>query len=199
MSEEMIDMRDTVEIKSDQLNAEDLLSGPITITITGVKKLSDKQQPIAISFDGDKGKPWKPCKGMRVLLMAKWGINAALYKGRKVTIYNDPSVKWAGEPYGGIRVSHMDNVDGDFIFPLTISKGKKIMHKVGKLETKTVEKNEITADEMELLENEISKSETMADLATVAAKIKKGNYIEAISKKLGVLYANKRDEIRGAE
>jgi hypothetical protein len=51
----MLDISDTVVPKSDQLNADDLICGPRTITITGIKKVSDTKQPVVISFDGDNG------------------------------------------------------------------------------------------------------------------------------------------------
>lgn len=60
----MIDLTATIKPKSDQLNADDLIAGPKTITVTGVKLVAE-DQPVAISFHGDDGKPYKPCKSMR--------------------------------------------------------------------------------------------------------------------------------------
>ena len=56
----MIDMRPTVIPKSDQLNADSLIGGPITIKVTKVSLLAEADQPIAISYEGDGGKPYKP-------------------------------------------------------------------------------------------------------------------------------------------
>jgi len=66
------DFAKTIEAKSDQLNSDDLIAGPITVTITDVKiNLNTDQQPVSISFTGDNGKPWKPSKSMRRALMLK--------------------------------------------------------------------------------------------------------------------------------
>ena len=62
----MTDVGMTIAPKSDQLNADDLINGPMTITITAVKaRPGSSEQPIQISFDGDGGKPYLPCKSMR--------------------------------------------------------------------------------------------------------------------------------------
>ena len=73
----MMDISDTIIAKSDQLNASDLIGGPITVTITGVKRFDSAEQPIAISYEGDNGKPFKPCKSVRRLLVGMWGMNFA--------------------------------------------------------------------------------------------------------------------------
>lgn len=64
----MMDISDTIIARSDQLNAADLIGGPVTVTITKVSK-GDGEQPVSISYDGDKGKPFKPCKSVRRLLV----------------------------------------------------------------------------------------------------------------------------------
>jgi hypothetical protein len=61
--ETMMRLRDTITPKSDQLNADDMITGPITVTITGVRR-GDKDQPVVIDIDGGY-QPYKPCKSMR--------------------------------------------------------------------------------------------------------------------------------------
>ncbi|MBK8200630.1 MAG: hypothetical protein IPK75_20025 [Acidobacteria bacterium] len=82
--------------KSDQLNADDLLSGPRTITITKVSGTGAADQPVAVHFEGDDGKPYKPCKSMRRVMIAGWGVDAAQYVGRSMTLYCDPKVVFGG-------------------------------------------------------------------------------------------------------
>lgn len=123
----MMDISDTIIAKSDQLNASDLIGGPITVTITGVKRFDSAEQPIAISYEGDGGKPFKPCKSVRRLLVGMWGKDATKYVGRRLTLYRDPSVKWAGKEEGGIRVSHASHIDGDFKMALRASKAVSAM------------------------------------------------------------------------
>lgn len=118
----MTDMRDVIVPKSDQLNSDDLISGPRTITISGVAIRPGTEQPVAISFDGDGGKPWKPCKSMSRVLVAMWGPDAKAYAGRSLTLYRDPDVTWAGMKVGGIRISHMSNIERDHTMALTVTK-----------------------------------------------------------------------------
>ena len=58
---DVIDMSRFIEAKSDQLNADDLIGAPRTITITRVTG-NDGDQPVSIFYEGDGGKPFKPCK-----------------------------------------------------------------------------------------------------------------------------------------
>ena len=107
----MVDMSQFVAAKTDQLGAEDLLTEPRTITITRVTGSESNEQPVNIYFRGDGGKPWRPCKTARRLLLRVWGRNAAEYVGRSLTIYRDDTVKFGGLQVGGIRISHMSHID----------------------------------------------------------------------------------------
>lgn len=118
----MIDLRQTIVPKSDQLNADDLLGGPMTIRVTKVSLCAEPDQPIAINFEGDKGKPYKPCKSMRRVLVTLWGPDGAQYAGRAMTLYCDPKVKFGGVEVGGIRISHMSGIDKPMTVALTVTK-----------------------------------------------------------------------------
>lgn len=119
------DMSAVIQPRSDQLNADSLLSGPRTITIREVSVSPNTEQPVSIFYEGDDGKPWKPCKSMSRLLVAAWGADAKQYAGRSATLYCDPKVKWGGMEVGGIRVSHLSHIDTDLVLALTLTKGKK--------------------------------------------------------------------------
>lgn len=121
----MNDMTKVIEPRSDQINADDLLVGPMTITIREVSIRPGTEQPVSISFEGDHGKPWKPCKSMCRVLVAAWGPDAKVYVGRSVTLYCDPKVKWGGMDVGGIRVSHLSHIERETVMALTSTKGKK--------------------------------------------------------------------------
>jgi hypothetical protein len=109
--------------KSDQLNAEDLLSGPITVTVQDVRQGS-AEQPIAIVIDGGR-QPYKPCKTMRKVLVYCWGDQAANWIGKRMTLYADPEVKWAGVAVGGIRISHLSGIESKVVLMLSETKGKR--------------------------------------------------------------------------
>lgn len=117
-----IDVSKTIAPKSDQLNADDLLGGARTIKITKITKAESPEQPINIFFDGDEGKPYKPCKSMRRVLVQVWGKDGQEYVGRSLTIYRDNSVRFGGVDVGGIRISHMSHIDKPVTLALTASK-----------------------------------------------------------------------------
>ena len=121
----MDDMKSTIIPKSDQLNADDLISGPMTITITSVTIRPGGEQPISIAFDGDQGKPYKPCKSMCRVMVTAWGPDSKKYAGRSMTLYRDAAVKWGGMEVGGIRVSHMSNIESALTMALTVTRANK--------------------------------------------------------------------------
>ena len=119
---DVIDMRDTIIPKSNQLNADDLIGGAITVTISAVARASTAEQPIAVSYQGDNGKPYFPCKMMRRVMVTAWGVDAAEYVGRSMTLFRDPKVLWGGVQVGGIRISHLSHIDGPLVLALAESK-----------------------------------------------------------------------------
>lgn len=121
----MNDMRSVIVPKSDQLNADELIGGPITVTIREVTIRPGTEQPVSIHFENDNGKPYKPCKSMARVMVQCWGPDASQYTGRSMTLYRDPGVKWGGMAVGGIRISHMTDIKGAQTMALTETKGSK--------------------------------------------------------------------------
>jgi len=128
-----MDMSAFVMPKSDQLNADDLISGPRTVTITKVAGTSNAEQPVAVFFEGDNNRPYKPGKSMRRVMIAAWGRDAAQYAGRSMTLYCDPTVVFGGIQVGGIRISHMSHIDRDLTLLLTTTKSKRKPFEVKRL------------------------------------------------------------------
>lgn len=124
-----MDISNTLAAKSNQLNTDDLIGGPLTITITRVSAGSP-EQPVAIGYEGDEGKPWYPCKSMRRVLVAAWGADASRYVGRRVTLFRDPEVMYGGIKVGGIRLSHLSNLDGPLSIALTVTRQKRAPYRV---------------------------------------------------------------------
>ena len=133
------DLRWTIVPKSDQLNAEQLLGGPITITVTGVEVHDSAEQPISIRYENDDGRPYKPAKTMRKVLIFAWGSDGASWRGKSMTLYNDPSVRFGGTAVGGIRISHMSDIAKQIDISLTATKGKKALHTIEPLVVVTLE------------------------------------------------------------
>ena len=73
MSNDVTNLRDTILAKSDQLNADDIIGTGITITVTAVKRGDSAEQPVVIHYKGDNGRPYKPCKTMRRVLISRMG------------------------------------------------------------------------------------------------------------------------------
>ena len=117
-----MDISHTIVAKSDQLNADDLISGPITVQIERVTQ-GKKDQPVVIHISGGH-QPWRPCKTMRRILVACWGTDARQWVGQWVRLYRDPVVKWAGEEVGGIRMDGA-TIPKPISIALQVSRGVK--------------------------------------------------------------------------
>ncbi len=129
-----MDMQPTIQPKSDQINSDDLISGPRTVRITKVSaNEATPEQPVNVFFDGDGGKPFRPCKSMRRVMVAAWGPDASAYVGRSMTLYRDQNVKFGGMAVGGIRVSHMSHLERDLTIALTETRAKRAPYTVRKL------------------------------------------------------------------
>jgi hypothetical protein len=143
----MNDISETVAPKSDQLNSDDLIAGPITIKITKVTiNLAAPDQPCSLFFYGDNNKPFKPCKSMRRVLINTWGPRSSEYVGRSMTLYRDPTVKFGGFEVGGIRISHMTNIDKPVMMALTASRASRKPFTVHPLKIETA-KPAVTPDQ----------------------------------------------------
>ena len=125
----MNDMSAVIVPKSDQINADTLLAGPMTVTVKEVRIQGGQEQPVTILLE-ETNLVYRPCKSMSRVLVQGWGPDAKQYAGRGMTLYRDPSVKWAGMEVGGIRISHMSHIDGPQLMMLTATKGNRKPHKV---------------------------------------------------------------------
>lgn len=137
----MTSLLPTIAAKSDQLNAEDLIGGPQTIRVTCVNVSDSSDQPVSISFEGDQGKPFKPCKTVRRLLVRVWGDDSSLYSGRSMSLYLDPEVKYGGMKVGGIRVSHVSHIEAPQSFFLTETRGRKRQITVKPIDAEIVQRD----------------------------------------------------------
>lgn len=120
-----MDLTDTIVPKSDQLNAEDLLAGPRTFTVKEVRRGGSSEQPVDIHLVEFPGRPFRPSKTVRRILVAAWGKEGDDYAGRRMTLYRDPDVKFGGQDVGGIRVSHLSNLPKPLTLALAVTKGKR--------------------------------------------------------------------------
>lgn len=124
-----LDMSPFIKAKSDQLNADDLVGGEITVQIREVRRTGSAEQPIAIVIDGGH-MPVKPSKTMLRVLCAAWGTDGSKWSGRWMRLYRDSSVKWAGAAVGGIRVRALSHIAEPMTLSLAEAKGKKKVERV---------------------------------------------------------------------
>ena len=145
-----VDLSKTIESKSDQLNAADLTGAPRTVVVRGVRGLDDPEQPIAVDYQGDNDKPYKPCKTMRRLLMACWGMKGQDYVGRSMTLWCDPTVTYQGGiAVGGVRISALSHIDEDMSINLRVSKMVMKAHPVKRLAPAETDKPTADTDKPE--------------------------------------------------
>lgn len=125
----MADISNTLLTKSDQLNADDLVGGPITVQITHAS-VAGSEQPVALSISGGF-QPWKPCKTMRRVMALAWTPETDHWVGQWVTLYREPNVKFGSDVVGGIRIAAMSGIPKRIEVNLAASKGgKKSLHKI---------------------------------------------------------------------
>lgn len=126
-----MDLATAIVAKSDQLNADDLISGPRTFTVAEVRQ-GDADQPVSIFLAEWPGnRPFKPSKTVTRILVSAWGANTDDWPvNARMTLFRDATVKWAGQQVGGIRVSHLSHIDKPLKLALAESKGKKTLHTI---------------------------------------------------------------------
>jgi hypothetical protein len=124
-----MDLTQTIAPRSDQLNADDLISGPVTVTVESVTAGS-AEQPVDVHLVEYPGRAYRPSKSMRRVMVAAWGAEAAAYTGRRLTLYRDAEVTFGRDKVGGIKISHLSHIDKRLSIALTVTRGKRAPHVV---------------------------------------------------------------------
>ena len=124
-----MDLTAAIAPKSDQLNAEDLLTGERTFTIASVEPGS-AEQPVNVHLMEMPGRPWRPSKSMRRVMAYLWGPDTEPYASRRVTLYRDPEVTFGRDKVGGIKIAAMSHIDAPKSVSLTVTRGKRAAHTV---------------------------------------------------------------------
>lgn len=119
-----MDIAETTAPKSDQQNFDDYVGGPKTVTVAGVKA-GNAEQPVEVHLVEFPGRPFKPSKSMRRVLLGCWGADSSVYTGRQMTLYGDPEVRFGGQAVGGIRIAALSHLDKPVTIALTVTRGKR--------------------------------------------------------------------------
>lgn len=152
------DLRATIVPKSDQLNADQLIGGATTVIVSEVHTSDSAEQPVTINYEGDDGRPYKPCKTMRKVLILAWGHDGSAWVGKSMTLYNDPAVKFGGERVGGVRISHMSDIKRTIEVSLAATRGKKALHTIKVLQGAAPSRDS-AADAAKLLAVEVKRGD----------------------------------------
>ena len=118
-----MDLTDSIQARSDQINADDLVGGPITYTIREVVQGKAEQPFDFLLVETDRA--YRPSKTMRRVIVNAWGAETAQYAGRRLTLYREPSIKFGNVAVGGIRISHMSHIDKPRDVMLQVTRGKR--------------------------------------------------------------------------
>lgn len=174
----MFDISKTIEPRSDQQNYDDYVTGSKIVTIHAVTA-GTTEQPVNIELVEFPGRPYKPSKSMRRVLVAGWGTDAGAYAGRKLELSGNPDIKYAGVAVGGIEITGMSHIKAPLQISLTVSRGKKRRHIVKPLAIKTSVNDE-----------EIDRAQTVDELRALWGKAS-DTQKERISEKVQHLQAQK--------
>lgn len=121
----MSDISATTKTDSTQINADDLIGSPVTITVTRVVVDLDKDQPVDVHTAETPGKAYRPSKTMRRLLGEAWGNDSSQWVGRSMTLFRNPETKFGKEKWGGIEISAMSHLDKPLTVALIAGRGRK--------------------------------------------------------------------------
>jgi len=121
-----MDLTESIAPRSDQINSDDLMTGPVTVTITDVHP-GAAEQPVDFIVAEYPGRAYRPSKSMRRVIVAAWGPSSATYIGRSLTLYRDPTVTFGRDTVGGIKIAALSHIDKPLKLALTVTRGKRAM------------------------------------------------------------------------
>ena len=186
----MVDISKTLVAKSDQLNAGDLIGGGVTVTVDSVEVIRGKQ-PISI-FLREGYQPFKPCLSMRRVIAKLWGLETNSWVGRRLTLFCDPDVRWAGERAGGIRISNMDGIKAKAQIPLRESQHRVVTYTIEPLEAQQSKNNSANID---AIAKSMNACTDMAALEGIAKTIRDFNLQAQEKETLAAAYRQKRSAL----
>ena len=126
------DLNESVKTKSDQLNADDLIRGPMTGKIVRITKSGDPAQPFRFQLSCWHV-PWIPCKTERRVMIAMWGDDPRAWMGQTIRLKRDATVAFGRENVGGIRIEAASGIKGEVSLMLNKTKGAKARRTVVEL------------------------------------------------------------------
>lgn len=188
-----MDISTTTQPKSDQQNFDDYAGGPKVVTVTEVRA-GTSEQPIEVHLAEFPGRPYKPSKSMRRVLLAAWGNETDNYVGRRLKLAGDPTIRFGGTAVGGIKIEALSHLNKPLSIALTVTKGKRAPFTVQPLPDAPV-----PADQVSKAVTAVHGATSTVELDKIVAHARKlgidgaAELVAAIEQKRGEL--EKRDDI----
>jgi len=157
-----------IEAKSDQMNAVDLVSDMTFKIVRADYKPNDKQT-MHLHLEGHEGRPYKPSKGMMRGLWKAWGNDSDNWQDRMITLFCNPTVKWAGKEAGGIQISAISGIDKPLKFNLKLSRSQTVVHTFNVIEYGNAPKQFIFTH----WEHNINEAKTVDEIGVILSQAKK--------------------------
>src|SRR5699024_1986405 len=119
-----MDISNTIQPDSTQLNADDMIGQDVVITVREVTQ-GTSEQPVNIHSHEYPDRAYRPSKSMRRVIVTAWGPDASQYAGRSLQLFRNPEIRFGREKVGGIEIAAMSHIDKPVSVPLTVSRGKR--------------------------------------------------------------------------
>ena len=110
------DLAASIEARSEQIDADNLISGPVDVTIKAVTKGPSNEQPIQIVLQ-ETPLFYRPNKTFRRALIGCFGDDASNWIGMRLRLARDANVMFGGVKVGGTIVTHA-SIEAPVVFML---------------------------------------------------------------------------------
>ena len=188
-----MDMTQSIAPRSDQINADDLMAGPVTVTVKDVTE-GAAEQPFDFHLVEFPGRAYRPSKSMRRVIVMAWGAETAAYAGRRLTLFRNPDITFGREKVGGVEIAAISHIDKPMTLALTKTRGKRAAHTVQPLPTAAPQPTDTSGRdwvaELKLAGDDIDAVASLGKAATTAHAAKE--VVAAMSRKWNEL--NKANE-----
>lgn len=140
----MVKITDALKAKSDQINALDLVGGDLLGTIIRVEYFHERDQKVDVYLDNNP-LPWRPSKGMLRVMSYYWTDEIDCWVGKRVNLYFEKTVLWAGKPDGGIRIKGLSDIPASEEVRVKEARNKSVVYRIEKLQNVPIsEKKKVT-------------------------------------------------------
>ena len=124
----MLDLSTAWQVKSDRLNADDIIGLTPTVTVRAVDWPKGGQPRLHLEQYPER--PYVPSAGMGRVMREVWGSDGEAWIGRRLTLFHKPDVEFNKERTGGIRILAMSHMDRARTFEVKEKRGLRVPYKI---------------------------------------------------------------------